>query len=220
MTDDQDKSETQPALSGEIADLMDIYFELEEPAERDALFDRIILYPNAEVTEFLRAMAHNDVDDYVQLSALTELARRGDTQALEVLRYEIKESDDEEHLEQVLHAFAQLGEAYYGDVLDFWNRTNGSTTLQVHALNVLEQMSSARLLTDLIRFVDALAHVDPIDEDLLEYAMQIFIRHNHTEGRTALQTLQKQLKERNSNPDAVELVALLQEGIDLLTPEV
>ena len=60
-----DTPRSQEDLDCEASQLVQVYFTLEAPAERDALLDRIALLGSPLVVDFLRAMITQDEDEYV-----------------------------------------------------------------------------------------------------------------------------------------------------------
>src|SRR5688500_6101154 len=96
----------------EARELIDVYFELESPSERDALFDRLVALDTPVVTEFLGAMFVSDEDEYVRAAAAAELARRGNAEAIASLEADLADPEEQfffEHAVQVLSEFRGVG---------------------------------------------------------------------------------------------------------------
>ncbi|MEL6543250.1 MAG: HEAT repeat domain-containing protein, partial [Myxococcota bacterium] len=103
---------------GDAAQLIDLYFTLDDPLERDACFDEIIATSAPVVIEFLRAMLQGDQDEYVRASAAAELARRGDAEGRAAL---LEDLNDPENIDFFSHALQTLsetdGEAFYDQLI-------------------------------------------------------------------------------------------------------
>src|SRR5687768_7520330 len=59
------------------AELVEVYFELETPIERDVLFERISQIESPIADEFLLGMMEEDDSEYLRMAAADVLAQRG-----------------------------------------------------------------------------------------------------------------------------------------------
>ncbi len=106
-TEDSSAGDEPDDLSGddaEATDLINVYFELEEPQERDAAFDLIVALHSPIVENFLRAVMQEDEDEYVRAAAAAALTRRGDVEAVAVLAADLDDPEEPyffEHMQDV-----------------------------------------------------------------------------------------------------------------------
>jgi hypothetical protein len=85
-----------------IATLVAVYFESEEPEERDAIFARIASDPDEAATTFLAAMMAHDEDPYLRVAAAGQLLLRGLPQAYSYLLDLLQNAPDDMLFEQAL----------------------------------------------------------------------------------------------------------------------
>jgi hypothetical protein len=208
-----------PEMSDEEAnELIEVYFELEGPAERDALFDTLAAVRLPVVDEFFTAMMDEDEDPYVRAAAAAELAHRGSADAIRALEQDLAEPEDAYFFTNAAQALAELrGPPFYDTLRFIWQDGERDPTTRREAMLGMETIDVTRALGDFVTFVDAQTEVATLPEDQIEVAMLAFVRHAHGPGEQALRRLQERIKNAALDADEQqELVAFVQEGLDLL----
>jgi len=208
-------------VEAELHALINLYFELEEPAERDALFDQLVSYRSPMVTEFLQVMMQEDEDEFVRAAAAAELARRGVKEGLDALQNDLEDPEKAfffVHAVQVLSEV--LGAPFYDALKILWQDPNGDADQRREAMLGLENLDNERALADFIDFINSTENIDDMPDDQVEVAMMAFVRHEHTAAHGPLEALRDRIRKAVVDADErQELVSFVQEGIDLLVGE-
>ncbi len=212
-------NEPTHAVEEDVADLLEVYFELETPEERDALFDRISTSHTPLVDAFLRVMMAEDEDDYMRSAAAGELARRGDAEAITLIEADLDEPDELFFFEHAMEVLSELrGESFYDALSKIWHDPDRDADQRRAAMVGMEQIHAGRALTDFCAFVDGMHDVDALPDDQLEVAMAAFARHEHVEAVRHLEALRARILAASLDEDQRhELAGFVQEGIALLT---
>ena len=202
-------------------ELIDVYFELEEPEERDALFDQLLAIRHELVDAFLRTMMRNDEDACMRAAAAAELARRGDAEGLDLLEEYLTDADTPYVFQQALFVLGEAyGKAFYPTLQELWLDIGRPSDQRKEVMLAMETLDAARALGDFVAFIDALLDADDIEQeqDLVESAIMAFVRHNFLPAADALADLyDRVLNSPAGDPQARdELADLLREGTELL----
>jgi hypothetical protein len=208
----------EDAAEAEAATLIDLYFELEDAIERDVLFDQIVALSQPIVTEFLRTMMEHDEDDYVRAAAAAELARRGSPDGLAALEADLVEPEELYFFEHAMQVLSELkGPAFYDTIEALWRDPERDADLRREAMVGMETSDPARAMADFVGLIESVTDVSHMPDDQIEVAMLAFVRHEHVAALAALQGLRQRIAATEMDADErAELVAFVQEGIDLL----
>jgi len=215
---DDSNAEAEAEAEAEASELIEVYFELEEPTERDALFDQLIAIEAPVVTEFLRVMMLEDEDEYVRAAAAAELARRGVAEAIEILTGDLEDPEEPFFFEQAVQVLAEvLGTEFYGTLVTLWQDPNRDADQRREAMLGLETIDAERALTDFISFIETIENIDTMADDQVEVAMMAFARHEHAAAKPALEKLRERVLAATIDADErTELAGFLAEGLSLL----
>jgi HEAT repeat protein len=200
------------------AELIDVYFELEQPAERDALFDRLVQIPSPLVTEFLRTMLGEDEDEYVRAAAAAELARRGVAEGYAALEQDLDDPEEPFFFEHAIRVLSEVrGTGFYETLAAIWRDPQRDGDQRREAMLGMEHLDLERALGDFLQLVEASTDIEAMPDDQLEVAIMAFVRHDFEPALPALVGLSERVAAAALDPsDAAELRAFIQEGIDLL----
>lgn len=208
---------SDPGADAEAAELIAVYFELEEPVERDALFNRISGNPSPLVTDFLRAMMHEDEDEYVRAAAAAELARRGVAEGFAALEADLEEPEELYFFEHSMQTLSELkGLAFYETAAAIWKNSERDADERREAMIGMETSDPTRALADFQAFIEA-TDIQAMADDQIEVAMLAFVRHGYHQASEALAGLRQRIAAAPLDADErAELEGFVQEGIDLL----
>ncbi len=203
----------------EAAELIEVYFELEEPAERDVVFDKLSDLRLPVVDDFFRAMMEADEDEYVRAAAAAELARRGDADAQRLLEADLEDPEEPFFFTHALQTLAEVrGKPFYETLLGLWKNPERDADERREAMLGLEAADAERALGEFVRFVEAQTDVVGMPDDQIEVAMMAFVRHQYTAARRPLEALRSRIAAAGIDPEErQELVEFVTEGIDLLS---
>lgn len=200
--------------------LIELYFELEEEAEREIVLDKLEALDLPMVTEFWRAASHEDDDELVRVRALAVLARRGDTDALDGLRAVIEDPEDPICFEEALHALAaREGAAYFPMLESIWHDDSRSPDERRSAMTVMETVDAQRTLALFDAFIAGLGDAQAFPDDQVEIVLMAYVRLEHVAAVPLLEALLGRLGATSKDMDEEErdeLLGMVQEGIDLL----
>ncbi len=200
-------------------DLIEIYFELDEPMERDTLLDQLISIETEEVTSFLEEMAHQDEDPYLRSSAAAELCRRGKLDFESILRADFDDPNEPELFAQAAAALANLhGGTFYDTLKAAWGDAQRDPAQREEALLAMEALDSTRTLTVVDETLSALQTLDGLDDEFLEQAALLFARHDYERATAIFDELGQHA--RALEPAAqTDLLSLLEEARSLFIRE-
>jgi hypothetical protein len=203
-------------------ELTDLYFSLEEPAERDAFMDLLQPLQGPEVDAFLRAMMAHDEDLCMRAAAAEMLMGRGDAAGLAYFMAQLAQPDDEAAFVQAVGLLVQQrGAAIYPDLAAIWRDPERSTELRREALWGMERAHRDRTLAQLLDwcapFARGSASLAELPEDLLESAILCFARARLPAAKPLLGGLQQLVdNSRLSAEQRAVWGALLAQGLALL----
>jgi len=202
----------------QVGDIIELYFECEEPAERDLLFERLCDLKTPTVDNFLMSMMQEDEDDFARAAAAAELARRGNAEGLAVMEQDLEDPEDQYFFELAATTLAGIrGAPFYDTLKKIWQDDTRDETQRREAMLGMESLDASRALDDFCKFVENCGELETFQDDQLEVAIMAFVRHGHAQARKSLELLQQKARSAQLDPDDQrELVAMLQEGIDLL----
>ena len=209
-----------PAMSDEdVADLIEVYFTLEEPAERDVAFDKLAAVDTEATSDFFVAMMTHDEDDYMRRAAAAELARRGHPDALESLKNDLAADSDPLAFEHALETLAQIqADKFVPVVASMWKDASRNSLQRRAAMSVFELLDTPRALAAFIEFVDGIVDVKNFADDILEQAMSAFGRNDCQAAVPALERLQARMASASWDDaeEKQENIAFVGEGLALL----
>lgn len=202
----------------DIANLIEIYFELEEPEERDALFDQITEIDSPLVDAFLESMFQEDNDSYVRSSAAAKLAGRGHPEAVALLERDLRDP-------QELFFFAQasqilgviIGPSFYDTLVPIWNDDHQSPEIRQEALLGMENANPQATCAVAQAFLNTIDSVENFPEEKIEMMALIFARNNFTAGIQSLERIVTLVQTSAlSSEEKQEHLGFLREALDLL----
>lgn len=200
-------------------ELVELYFVLEEPAERDNVFDRLLEIQSPVVNEFLTSMMVNDEDEFMRFSAAAEMARRGDDTALSMLEKEIREPTDAGLFALAVDVLIEMrGAAIYDLLQAIWRNPSYDTDERIEALLGMEEADAARAMDDFVGYVNAQRDMAALADDQLEAVLASFVRCGHSAAKPALEALHARiLASKDIDEDErINLAGMVREGLDLL----
>ncbi|MCK5689310.1 HEAT repeat domain-containing protein [Myxococcota bacterium] len=202
----------------QIAPLIEVYFEMEEPIERDTLFDEIIQTDSPLVTKFLETMLSVDEDDVVQASAAAVLAERGHAQALERLREDLRDPGDEFFFTNAVTGLsAAIGPTFYDELKEIWQMPERDSDQRQEAMLGMEILDPPRAMIDFTAYLDSITDIDTMADDEVELVMMVFVRNEYTKAIISIENLAKRVSASSLDLDEkTELVHFLLEGSELL----
>jgi hypothetical protein len=215
------RPEPEPAdPEQEAAELIDVYFELESPAERDALFDRLVQIRAETVTQFLLTMLEEDEDEYVRAAAAAELARRGVPSGVAALEHDLEDPEEAFFFENAIQVLSEIrGASFYDTLHAIWRDPERDGDQRREAMLGMEALDLERALRDFVGLVDASVDVESMLDDQIEVAIMAFVRHGFEPALPHLEALRDRVAAAPIDPDdAAELREFIQEGIDLIRP--
>lgn len=202
----------------EAVELIELYFELEQPDERDVVFERLRQIQLPLVDEFLATMMREDEDEYIQASAAAELAARGIPEGIARLEADLEEPEEVFFFEQAVRVLSELrGDAFYDTLAGIWQDAQREDELRREAMLAMEALAPERALQDFADFVAGLTDIQAMPDDQLEVAIMAFVRHEITAIIPELEGLRERIAA--SEVDAAskeELVELVDSGLTLL----
>ena len=209
---------TQEQIDREVEELIEVYFSLEEPTERDVVFDRIVALHSPLVPDFLFAMMEEDEDEYVRASAAAELAKLHKPEAIAFLEADLAEPEDLFFFENALHALGDVrGPAFYDTAKSLWQDKERDADERRAAMLCMETVDTPRAMADFVLFVESQTDIRHLEDDLLELAMIAFVRQGHRAAHSSLKALRERIANATMDLDEQnELCELVQEGMDLL----
>ncbi len=207
-----------PLVDQELQALFEAYFDLEEAAARDVVFEKIVALKAPAVTEFLRAVLEHDEDEMARAGAAAELAHRHDAAGMAALEEALADRDDTELFTHALQVLADvLGPAFYERAKGFWQDDDCDAELKHEALLAMESTDTTRALADFTTFIAGLHDLNALPDDQLEVMMLAFVRHGYRDAVPVLEALKTRLTQGIADADERdELTAFVGEGIALL----
>lgn len=199
-------------------ELIELYFGLDDPLERDACFEELVALTLPVVTDFFRAMHNDDEDEYVRMNAAAELARRGDRQGRAALTAEL---DDPTHIDLFSQALATLseldGEPFYERLMEIWRSRALDADLNLEVLAAMESLAPDRVLADFARILDDIQSPESFRDDEFEVMVLAFVRAGYQDAEVHL----ARLSERAAGfdlpaEDRRELLEFIDEGLALV----
>ncbi|HET6347320.1 MAG TPA: HEAT repeat domain-containing protein [Myxococcota bacterium] len=200
-------------------ELVELYFQLEEPDERDAVFEQLAALDSPVVTEFFEAMMDRDEDEFMRNAAAVELARRGHGGALAVLEEELRNPTELLFFEQAVQVLVEVrGASMYEPLRALWESPDRDPAERRELMVGMELADPLRAMEDFAGFITRIEDPRNLPDDQLEVAMMAFGRQGYTQVRPALEALKSRILAASfTDPDEqTELAAFVQEGIDLL----
>ena len=208
-----------PKADENATDLIEIYFELDEPMERDTLLDQLLAIETEEVTRFLEEMAHQDEDPYLRSTAAAELCRRGKLDFEAILRADFDDPNEPELFAQAAAALANLhGSAFYDTLKTAWGDAQRDPAQREEALLAMEALDSPRTLGVVDEALSGLQTLDGLDDEFLEQAALLFARHDYERATAIFEQLGQHASALEPAARA-DLLSLLEEAQSLFIRE-
>jgi hypothetical protein len=198
--------------------LIDVFFELEDPLEREALLDELSKDQSDVTGEFYEAVFDCDEDDYIRALAGAELALRGHPRAQKSLMEDFEDPDEHFFFVLAMRTLCRLkGIEFYPVLREVWNDPLCDGDRRSAAMGGMELLDSARALEDFIDFINNIVSAHDFPDDQVEIAMATFIRHDYHRAGAVLTELQNRVLGSQMDADErQELCDFINEGISLL----
>jgi hypothetical protein len=160
----------------------------------------------------------HDEDDYVRAAAAAELARRGLADGLAALEADLTEPEELYFFEHAVQVLAELkGPTFFDTIQAIWRDLERDADERREAMVGMEVSDPARAMTAFVELVDGTTDESHMPDDQIEVAMLAFVRQEHMAAIPALESLRQRIAATEMDADErAELVAFVQEGIDLL----
>ena len=196
--------------------LIDIYFELDEPIERDALLDQLMKIKTDEVSRFLEEMAHQDEDPFLRSCAAAELCKRGQLSFVSILEADFKDPNNAELFAQAASALVALRGAELFPALEAaWKSTERDPAQREEALLAMEQVDAQKTLALVTTWLTNVDSPDSLDDELIEQAALLFARHQYSEAKRVFSHLQT-IAARLDTQARTDFEGLLEEAQSLI----
>ncbi|MEO1173910.1 MAG: HEAT repeat domain-containing protein [Myxococcota bacterium] len=216
--DDENTEFSGHAEHAAAVELIDLYFTLEEPLERDACFDQIAALRAPVVGEFMRATMQGDDDEYVRAAAAAELTRRGDPEARAALEADLQDPENLDFYTNALQTLAEVdGDAFYPRLLKMWRDDELDSELALEVLAVMEQTAPQRAVEDFAEAITAIQSPEQFRDDQFESMTMAFVRNSHGPAFEVLSGLRTRAEAFTMDKDEHrELLEFIDEGLALL----
>ncbi|MDP7038612.1 MAG: HEAT repeat domain-containing protein [Myxococcota bacterium] len=198
--------------------LIELYFESEEPIERDLLFEQLSSIKDDLATNFLITMMSEDADPYMRQAAAGELARRGMVEAYEYLIGQLQHADEFEFFKSAIEFLSQhQGKAILPLLEKIWLDPNRPAAERREALFGIEQTDPKKLLDVCAQFIDTIDPKEHFPDNLLSIALATLAQHDAKEILTHLSALLDRIAQSTLDTnDKEDLSGFIEEGIALL----
>jgi hypothetical protein len=198
-------------------DLIDLFFELEDPLEHEALLGRICAIETELVADFLRALLMEEQDEVLRLIAAAELARRGDAEGASFLDGWLEDGDADEFATAIEVLVDLRGPAMFPRLLALWRggTLDGEQTREVMLAMLAADPHPA--LTAFVERIEAMHSPDAVRDEEVEAAAIAFARQDYAPGQAALRALSVRARAWPMDEDeAFEIHDLLQRVLAVL----
>lgn len=214
-------SEPAPDPLGDAEALIAIYFEMEEPEERDTVFDQLTAHVGPMVDSFFAEMASHDDDAYVRAAATAELFRRGHEQHLPALESDLIDPQELFFFGTALHSLADVrGSELYPDLVQMLADPNRDPEHQQDIMLAMETVAPDQAVRHFAALLSGWQQVEQIDDMFVEHASLAFARQSHAAGHQVLLKVLKVVEQSNLEAiDKEELVELLTEALSVTEPD-
>lgn len=220
-TEAQKSAEEEQALSPEdIATLISIYFDLEEPEERDEAFAQISQCNSPLALDFLGNMLSADHDPYLRSAAAARLARLGHPEAVALLGEDLNDPEEPFFFEQAALALGEIiGPPFFDTLRAIWADPQRDPEDRRAAMLAMETLDSRLACEESLGFLQGLSPAPDLPEEEIEAAVLLFARHDFTEATGELQRLQDLAEAAADTPEARGTTrAFFEEAQNLLSP--
>ncbi len=204
----------------DVASLVHLYFEVEEPEERDEIFDQIAKEESPLSNQFLEAMLHEDQDYFVRSAAAAKLARRGHPDAVALLESDLNDPEEPFFFEQAVIVLGEIIAAPFYDTLQkIWRSRERAGYQRREAMLGMEAVDAPRACQEFLGFLQEITTLDDFPEERVETALLIFARQNFQGAHDELTRLENLVAGSSLEAGAREdQLGFLQEAQDLLRP--
>jgi hypothetical protein len=199
-------------------ELVELYFVLEEPGERDNVFDRLMDIQSPVVMQFLTSMMQNDEDEFMRVCAAAELARRGNDAGVNALEKELREPSDSQIFAMAVDVLIELRGAGVYDLLQaIWSNPSYDNDERVEAMLGMEDANPPRAMDDFVKYIESIRDMRTVSEDQLETVLAAFARSGHMAAKPALEALRERvLKGDMEEDERANIVGMIKEGLELI----
>lgn len=204
----------------DLASLIHLYFEVEEPEERDEIFDQIARQEAPLANQFLETMLHEDQDYFVRSSAAATLARRGHPDAVSLLESDLNDPEEPFFFEQAVIVLGEIIAAPFYDTLQkIWRSEERAGYQRREAMLGMEAVDAPRACQEFLGFLQEITTLEDFPEERVETAVLIFARQSFEAAYAELTRLGGLVAGSSLEPGAREdQLGFLQEAQDLLKP--
>ena len=206
----------------EVDSLIELYFQLVDPLEREALLEKIAADDTPVGDAFLQAVMERDADANQRLQATVALAQRGDTEAQARLWQNLDVAVDAYVLHASMMALAEMGGlGLYPQFHAMWHDALRPTTVRRAALMAVEYLDAPATLAHVCDWLDTLvsndAGLDTLADDIVEQALAALCRHNHAAAVPHIEALCQRLAPLAEADDgAYDILGMCRESIALI----
>ena len=173
-----------------VDDLIDLYFEAEEPSERDLVFAQLCTHEGPQVDGFLSALLAHDDDVFLRLTAASQLVGRGYAPARQVLLDTLFAAGDDEVFEEAVDALVRAcGAEAFDELAPLAADAERDLSERLAAMVGMERADGPRAAAAFLADVAKLPGAEPLDAALLEGMLGCFVREQTAEALPALQAL-------------------------------
>ena len=213
--------ESPEAPLGDAEALIAIYFDLEEPEERDTVFDQLTAHTGPMIDNFFAEMAAHDDDDYVRASATAELFKRGHEKYLPALESDLMDPQELFFFATAINTLADVrGTDFYPDLVQMLTDPNRDPEHQQDIMLAMEAVAAEQSVKHFAALLSGWKDIDQIDDMFVEYASLAFARQSYAPGHDILQKLVIVVEGSNAHASETEdLLELLSEALSLTQPD-
>ena len=192
---------------------IELFFEVDDPIERDLLVEQLSANPSGHAREFFRSAMIQDPDPYIQSQAAEALLRRGDPEATRFFYDVLADPEDLPLLNHAIQLLSHVqGESFFDVLVSLWQDEERSLEEHREALHGLEALAPERALELFGEYVRSVPNAHQLADDELALMLVIFVRHEYSQIIPDLQAL---LERITATPDiAPEDIELIVEEIE------
>jgi len=205
----------------DIASLIAIYFELEEPEERDEVFDQISNSDSPLVLDFLENMLNADSDAFLRSAAASRLARRGHPGAVALLGEDLDDPQESFFFAQAAHVLGEIiGPPFFDTLKEIWQDPERDPEYRQEAMLAMESIDAVRACQESVSFLQNIHSLVDFPEEEIEAAVLLFARHQFTDAIAQLRRLNQLAQAKTDAPSTkAGIEVFLEEAAQLLSSE-
>jgi HEAT repeat protein len=207
--------------SEDVAQLITLYFDLEEPEERDEVFAQISDSQSPLASDFLEAMLNTDADPYIRSAAAAKLALSGHREAVAILGEDLQDPEELFFFDQAARVLGEIiGPPFLTTLTALWNDPTRAPAQRQRAMLAMEDIDAPRACTESLEFLRSIESLVHFPEEELSAAALLFARHDFTDALLELERLETLAETTPGSPEErAEQRAFFQEARSLLLPD-